>query len=240
VKEEETVRNTTSIGWLAALILTLAFTAASVAETDEARFTNNQCKVAFQPPPGWQPAILVQYIGSPREDGARPALTLAAQETLIDLSDQAVDDLANESSTQIGGDAVEGAQVTARKKLSISGLDAVELEFSYKIDGTLIRLEQVYIPVSQQNRTYLFTLEDSADHFADSQAIADKAISSFSLLSAANASTATSGSPSPTPGKGPVTPVLPLVVVGAAALAIGIAATYLYLRARPGAHGRRG
>jgi hypothetical protein len=222
-----------SIICFAFLIAALGLTTRMVAQTEATRFTNPQCKVSFQPPAGWEPSILVQYVSPPRDDGGRAVLTLTTQHALVDLSDQGMDELANESSAQMSGEAVDGPQVTGRKKVSISGLAAVELELSYKVDGTPMRLRHTYIPVSSQGSTYLFTVEDVADRFAESATLADKAINSFSLDSDAS-SASPIGSPGPTPVKSTAARLLPFALTAAIALLVGIAGTFVFLGRRNG------
>jgi hypothetical protein len=85
----------------------------------------------------------------------------------------------------------------------------------------------VFVPVKQQNRTYIFTLSDNADHFPESAAAGDNAIASFALL---QMGVAAAVPPAPTTKTAAFN--LLLVLIGIAALAVVIGAGYLLTRQR--------
>src|SRR5262249_12384803 len=151
------------------------------ARAQDTRFTNSQYNVAFQPPPGWVPTILVQYEGPPRQEGMHPALNLTAVDSLEDLSEAGANKLADQFVAQFSGEGFEDAKLLGRHKLTVAGLESWQIDLSFRGDEYPIQIRRVIIPAKQQNRTYMFTLSDSADRFGESSPLADAAIASFAF-----------------------------------------------------------
>lgn len=213
------------------IIIAVTLTAcAAMAQAQDNRYTNSQYGISFQPPAGYTPENLVRYLGQPREDGTWPVFTLIADESLVDLSDKGTDALSKEMRDTLADQGMDAIQIADRRKRSVAGFDAWQMDLIYKRGGASIRQRQVYVPISDHNRTYLFTFIDAAQHFDQSVAAAENAIASFAPAAqgSARAETAQSG--------GSKSYTLPLIILGAIALAIIIAAAYLLMRKRPGAH----
>ncbi|HWP43347.1 MAG TPA: hypothetical protein VNO14_08945, partial [Blastocatellia bacterium] len=123
---------------------------------------------SFQPPAGWQQdmeaegAIRVQYFGPERSDGTVPKLNLSVQNYAINLSDQQIASLSSEMIENITALGMKDPKVMSSSKSSVSGHEAVQIDYSYTQDGKPIRLRQVYVPVRDHKRTYLFTFVDNA------------------------------------------------------------------------------
>jgi hypothetical protein len=210
------------------LVIAAALAFCSIAAlAQDARYTNSQYGISFQPPAGYTPENIVRYLGQPRADGTSPVLTLIADETLVDLSDQGIDALSKEMRDILADQGMEGIQVADRRKRNVAGFDAWQMDLSYKRGGASIRQRQVYVPVINHKRTYLFTFIDAAQHFDQSVAAAETAIASF----APAASSSATGEVKQSGAARPYT--LPLIILGALALAIVVAATYLLMRKRP-------
>ena len=208
------------------LVIALSLGAAASQLEQDTRFTNNQYSVAFQPPSGWVPTILVQYEGPQRPDGGHAALNLSADDHLIDISEEGTNKLADDFVAEFS-EGFEDTKMIARRKLPVAGLDALQMDLSFKGDLGVIQIRRVFIPVKQQNRTYIFTLSDSSDHFGESAPAGDNAVASFTFLQtgAAAAVPAASG------GKSPAFNLM-LVLIGLAALAIVLGTAYLLTRKR--------
>lgn len=200
----------------------------AAAQAQDARYTNGQYGISFQPPAGYTPENIVRYLGQPRTDGTWPVLTLIADESLVDLSDQGVEALLKEMRATLADQGMEAIQVADRRRRNVASLDAWQMDLTYKRGAASIRQRQVYVPVSDHKRTYLFTFIDAAQHFDQSVASAETAIASFSPAAPAAGGETKQGG-----GAKPYT--LPLIILGAIALAIIIAATYLLTRRRPAA-----
>ncbi|MFP5263778.1 MAG: hypothetical protein ACLGJB_18000 [Blastocatellia bacterium] len=200
----------------------------AAARAQEARYTNSQYGISFQPPAGYTPESVVRYLGQPRADGTWPVLTLIADESLVDLSDQGVEALLKEMRATLADQGMEAIQVADRRRRNVASFDAWQMDLTYKRGAASIRQRQVYVPVSDHKRTYLFTFIDAAQHFDQSVAAAETAITSF-----APAASPAQGGGVERAGAKPYT--LPLIVLGALALAIIIAAAYLLTRRRPAA-----
>jgi hypothetical protein len=199
------------------------------AHAQEARYTNSQYGISFQPPAGYTPENIVRYLGQPRADGTSPVLTLIADEALVDLSDKGVDALSKEMRDILADQGMQAIQLADRRKRTVAGFDAWQMDLSYKRGGVPIRQRQVYVPVSDHKRTYLFTFIDAAQHFDQSVTAAETAIASFAPASSPGTSDEVKQS------GGAKSYTLPLIILGALALAIIIAATYLLMRKRPAA-----
>jgi hypothetical protein len=200
------------------------------AAAQDTRFTNNQYGVAFQPPSGWAPTILVQYEGPQRPDGGHPALSLSADDSLIDIGDAGTNKLADDFLAEFS-EGFEDAKIIARRKLPVAGLDALQMDLSFKGDLGVIQIRRVFIPVKQQNRTYIFTLSDSAEHFGESSAAGDNAVASFAFLQMGAQTGAGAAVPPASGGKSSAYNLM-LVLIGLAALAIVLGTAYLLTRKR--------
>jgi hypothetical protein len=201
----------------------------AASRAQDARYANSQYGISFQPPPGYTPESIVRYLGQPRADGTWPVLTLIADESLVDLSDQGVEALLKEMRATLADQGMEAIQVADRRRRNVASFDAWQMDLAYKRGAASIRQRQVYVPVSDHKRTYLFTFIDAAQHFDQSVAAAETAITSFTpATSPAQGDRIEQGG-----GAKPYT--LPLIILGALALAIIIAAAYLLTRRRPAA-----
>ena len=206
----------------------LAFPCSIASKAQDTRYTNSQYGIAFQPPAGYTPEALVRYLGPPREDGTSSVLTLIADESLVDLSDKGIDALSKEMRDTLADQGMEAIQISDRRKRSIAGFDALQMDLTYKAGGALIRQRQVYIPISDHKRTYLFTFIDATQHFDESIAAAESAIASF-------APSAPTGAAADARQDGrAIATRWPLIVLGIMALALIIGATYLLTRRQPG------
>jgi hypothetical protein len=200
------------------------------AAAQDTRFTNNQYGVAFQPPSGWAPTILVQYEGPQRPDGGHPALSLSADDHLTDISEEGTNKLADDFLAEFS-EGFEDAKIIGRRKLLVAGLDALQMDLSFKGDEAVIQIRRVFVPVKQQNRTYIFTLSDSTDHFNESAAAGDNAAASFAFLQT-GAQTGPAAVVPPASGVKSSAYNLMLVLIGLAALAIVVGTAYLLTRKR--------
>jgi hypothetical protein len=196
------------------------------AQGQDGRYTNSQYGISFQPPAGYTPENLVRYHGQPRADGTWPVLTLIADDSLVDLSDKGIDALSKDMRDTLAEQGMDAIQVADRRKRNVAGFDAWQMDLTYKRGAASIRQRQVYVPIGDHKRTYLFTFIDAAQHFDESVAAAESAIASFVPSASAGA-----GDETKKGGAGPYT--LPLIILGAIALAIIITATYLLTRKRP-------
>ncbi|HVG21540.1 MAG TPA: hypothetical protein VNI02_21055 [Blastocatellia bacterium] len=206
----------------------LAFCAVA-AQAQDARYTNSQYGISFQPPAGYTPENLVRYLGQPRADGTWPVLTLIADESLVDLSDKGTDALSKEMRDTLADQGMQAIQVDDRRKREVAGFDAWQMDLTYKRGAASIRQRQVYVPISDHKRTYLFTFIDAAQHFDQSVAAAETAIASFTPAASPTASDEAKQ------GDGAKRYTLPLIILGAIALTIILAAIYLLTHSRPAA-----
>jgi hypothetical protein len=198
------------------------------AQAQDARYTNSQYGISFQPPAGYTPETVVRYLGQPRGDGSSPVLTLIADDYLVDLSDKGIDALSSQMRGTLADQGVEAIQINDRRKRNVAGFDAFQMDLTYKDGRASIRQRQVYIPVNDHRRTYLFTFIDASQHFDQSVAAAETAIASFTP--AAPTSPVADAKQDATA----IANRWPLIVLGILALAVIIAATYLLLRRRAG------
>jgi hypothetical protein len=205
----------------------------AVAQPQEARYTNPQLGVSFQPPSGWTADNVVRYLGPEREDGTWPVLTLISHDSALDLSESGTEALSQEMIDTLEGQGIGNVQVSDQRKRTIAGFDAYQLDLTYQQGGVPIRQRLVYVPVAEHKRTYLFTLVDTARRFNESASSVESAVSSFTPA------VSRSGDPGARPGT--VTPdandgagmwTLPLVLLGVIALAMVVGAIYLLLRRR--------
>jgi hypothetical protein len=164
--------------WLFAGLLFPVFLQESATRAQEnPAYVSQQHNVSFRPPPGWTTDILVQYAGPQRTDGTRPALNLAAQNSQVDLSEQGIDSLSEELAQEFGG-----ARFLDRRRTKVAGVEALQIEVSYEQGDVPMRMRQVYLPVAEQGRTYLFTFVDAAAHFDETAGAAATAMSSFTVV----------------------------------------------------------
>lgn len=213
-------------------MLAIAFACAAAAQAQDTRFTNNQYGISFQPPAGWKADPLAQYFGPQRADKSAPSLALLSEETALDISDNRIETLARELREGISREGLEDVQIADRRKRTISGREALQLDIAYKVNDASLRQRRIYIPVREQNRTYMFMLVDTAQQFEQSAAAAEAAINSFAL---AGQPVQGANSASNDPARRSV-PVLLLALLGIAALALIVGSAYLLLRQRASAH----
>jgi hypothetical protein len=203
----------------------LSFLCSVTSQAQDNRYTNNQYGISFQPPAGYTPEAVVRYLGQPRADGTSSVLTLIADESLVELSDKGIDTLSKEMRDTLEDQGMGAIQISDRRKRTVAGFDALQMDLSYKAGEASIRQRQVYIPISEHKRTYLFTFVDAPQHFDQSVAAAESAIASFAP--------AASGGPAASAVKqddGAMANRGPLIILGILALALIIAATYLLMR----------
>jgi hypothetical protein len=194
----------------------------------DTRFTNSQYNVSFQPPPGWNADILVRYLGPQRQDSTAPTLNLVVHGSAVVLNEQEINRLTNELMSGLTEQGAENVQLVDRRLIKIAGTDALQIDIAYTSDVQM-RMRQVYIPVNDQNRTFLFTFVDTNEHFAETVSPAERAIASFSVSRQPTTVQSQSGTQ-----EGFYT--LLLVVIGMIALAVVIGGTYLLLQKRPAVH----
>jgi hypothetical protein len=216
-----------------AIIIFVAFVMwSATARAQEARYV--EYGFSFQPPAGWQQdeeaegAIRVQYFGPRREDGSQPKLNLSVQNYALNLGEQQINSLTTEMVENISGLGMKDPKVIFSGKTMISGHEAMQIDYSYNQDGTPTRLRQVYVPVSDHKRTYLFTFVDKAQHFDQTAAGVQAAIGSFSTAPA-SASPATA---TPKQGEEAGRWNWVLIILGIIALAVVAGATYMLMRRR--------
>jgi hypothetical protein len=194
-------------------------------EAQDNRNSSNQGGVCFQPPPGWTH----QLLGPERKDGSGPVLTVETQNTALNLSDNSLAALAKELRDGLSRDGAEGVQVSTAQKRNIAGRDAAQIDLNYKQANVAVRERRVYVPIGEQNRTYLFTMLDRAEHFDQSATAADTTINSFTLWAKARADTGW-GDEEAAGGRRTSLPLL--IALGVAALALIIGAGYMLLQKR--------
>jgi hypothetical protein len=189
---------------------------------------------SFQPPAGWQQDntadadVRVQYAGPQREDKSQPRLNLTIQDYAINITDEQIEQLVREMLDQLKSLGMKDAQMADRRKITVSGYDALQMDLAYTQDNTPMRLRQVYIPVAEHKRTYLYTFVDAARYFDQSVAAAQNAINSFAPAGSSPARSDVKQDAND--GAGMWT--LLLVLLGLVALAIIVGAAYLLIRRR--------
>jgi hypothetical protein len=209
----------------------LLLASVAFAQPQESRYSNPQLGVSFQPPSGWTADNVVRYLGPEREDGTWPVLTLVAHDSALDISDSGTDALAREMIDTLEGQGIGNVQVSDRRKRSIAGLDAFQMDLTYQQGGVPVRQRQIYVPVAEHKRTYLFTLVDNAKRFNESAPSVESAVASFTPAVSRAADT----SPRTGAYSGAGMWTLPLVLLGVIALCMVIGAIYLLLRKRAAA-----
>lgn len=196
------------------------------AQAQDTRYTNNQYGISFQPPSEWTPDILTRYLGPRRDDGTQPTLNLVAHSYTMTLNDQETNALTDEMLDQLESQGMREARVADRRKTTISGLEALQIDLTYKERAVPMRLRQIYVPVVEHKRTYLFTFIDTAQHFAKSASAVDSAVASFTPAITRDS---TGGTQSPADTQANSYTLL-LVIIGFIALLAIIGAAYLLLR----------
>lgn len=224
------IRSISTFSAAALLSLLLAF--AAPAQPQESRYSNQQLGVSFQPPSGWTADNVVRYLGPEREDGTWPVLTLISHDSALDLSDSGTEALEREMIDTLEGQGIESVQVSDRRKRNVNGLDAFQMDLTYQQGGVPVRQRLVYVPVADHQRTYLFTLVDTARRFNESAPSAENAIASFTAAAARSGDAAPAAPAAPGQGDGAGTWTLALVLLGVIALGIVIVTIYLLLRKR--------
>ena len=208
----------------------------AVAQPQETRYTNSQLGVSFQPPSGWTADNVVRYLGPEREDGTWAVLTLISHDAALDLSESGTEALSREMIDTLEDQGIANVQVADRRKRTITGFDAYQLDLTYQQGGIPFRQRLVYVPVAEHKRTYLFTLVDTANRFNESAPSVESAISSFTPTASRAADPgARPGAATPDPDSGAGMWTLPLVLLGVIALALIVGAIYLLLRRRAAA-----
>lgn len=215
---------------LTVCVAVFAMLLTATARAQDARYV--EYGFSFQPPAGWQQdaeaegPIRVQYFGPQRGDGSQPRLNLSVQNYAINLSDQQINSLSTEMLANINELGMRDSKVISHGKTTIAGHDALQIDYSYNQDGAPIRLRQVYIPVGDHKRTYLFTFVDNAQHFEQSAGAVQAAISSFTSAQASSSpATAT-----PEPEQGASSWEWLLIIIGIIALCAVAGAAYLLMR----------
>ncbi len=214
----------------AVAILFLALYCAA-AQAQETRYV--EYGFSFQPPPGWQEDraasgdVRVQYLGPKRNDGSQAKLNLTTQNYAVSLSDQQVNAIADEMVANSKGLGWRDVQVTDRRKISIGGIEAFQMDMTFNQNRIPGRLRYVFIPVTEHKRTYVFYFVDTAENFDETAPAAAAAINSFSP--------AISRAPGASPLAGETDSGLPrwaLITIAILASLVVITAAYLLLRKR--------
>jgi cobalamin biosynthesis Mg chelatase CobN len=189
---------------------------------------------SFQPPAGWQQDveaegnIRVQYFGPERADGTQPKLNLSVQNYAVGLSEQQAGSLSAEMIESIRALGMKDPKVISSSKTTISGHEALQIDYSYTQDGEPTRLRQVYVPVSDHKRTYLFTFVDKAQHFDQSAPAVQGAVNTFTVARAGDSPATRSSESAQEPGVWKWV----LTIIGVLALVVVAVATYLLIRRR--------
>lgn len=208
-------RSGITAGLFCLFFLMTAFVDAQEAEV----YNSRQHNVTFRPPRGWTTDIIVQYAGEERADGTRPTLNLTADNTHIDLSEQRLSTLTRELLQEFGE-----ARLVNSRRTSIGAREAFQVEVAFLQAGVPMRMRQVYIPVAEQNRTYLFTFADSAEHYDETVSAAAGAMSSFELPRASQESSEVARG-----GPGAAKTAL-LILAGIFAIALVVGASYMLIQ----------
>lgn len=225
------MKNNLSVRMQILIVVATLISCFVTARAQDARFTSNQYGVSFQPPAGWKADPIAQYVSPQRADGGGAMLSLLSEETALDISDNRIEALAREVREEIAREGLEGAQIADQRKRTISGRDALQLDATYRVGDIAMRLRRVYIPVREQNRTYMFMFVDTAQQFDGSIAAVDAAINSFMLGNQPAGQQQSQAEPT-----GRKVPVALLVLLGVAALALILGAGYLLMQRRASAH----
>ena len=189
---------------------------------------------SFQPPPGWQEDktaggdVRVLYLGPQRNDRIQARLNLTIQNYTVDLNDREINSLADgliANSRSIGW---KDPQIVDRRKIPVAGVEALQMDVTYDQDRVPMRLRQVYVPVADHKRTYLFTFADKAERFDETAPAAQAAINSFSPAPARASATSTDASEQSNSALQRWRWVL--ILIAAIALIVVIAAAYLLMR----------
>ncbi len=156
-------------------------------------------------------------------------LLLDIADTLINLSD--TNNLTKDIQDQLRRDEAEAVNVSDPQKRTVAGRDGLQIDVSYRRGKVSIRERRVYVPATEQSRTYVFTLMDRAEYFDQTAAAADPAISSFALTNQAGGrSGARDGDESKT-GSGTI-PLALGIILGSIALIVVLVSGFLLLRSR--------
>jgi hypothetical protein len=187
---------------------------------------------SFQPPPGWQEDraaagnVRVQYLAPQRNDRVQARLNLTTQNYAVNLNDQQINSMADDMIANIKSLGMSAAQVVDRRKISIAGIDSLQMDMTYDQDRVPMRLRQVYVPVADHKRTYLFTFVDKADRFDETAQAAQAAINSFSPAVTRDPAAGTGAGEQ----SGSGLPRWALISIAALALIVVIGAAYLLMR----------
>jgi hypothetical protein len=217
-------------GLFAGIIAFIVILSSMIARAQDSRYV--EYGFSFQPPAGWQQdpeaegTIRVQYFGPQREDGSQPKLNLSVQNYAINLSEQQIGSLSSEMVENIADLGMRDPKVISSSRASVAGHDALQIDYSYTQDGRPTRLRQIYVPVSDHKRTYLFTFVDNAQHFDQSVLLVQNAVGSFTTAQAS--SSPATASPEPAERAGSWNWLL--IIIGIIALALVAGATYMLMR----------
>jgi hypothetical protein len=202
---------------------------AAAAQNENARFTDGQAGLSFQPPAGWTPEHILRYRGPKRDDDTFPALVVTWFDSAFVLSDSNIEAFMQDLRAELTGSGLQSVRVIGSQKRSVAGREALQVDVAYQDGKVPVQQREVIVPASSQARTYQFTFKDAAVHFDQSAAAAEGSILSFTLGAVADASAAQTGQ-RPDPEGAADSSNLLLFVVGALALIIVVGAAYLLLR----------
>jgi hypothetical protein len=193
---------------------------------------------SFQPPPGWQEDraaggdVRVQYLGPQRNDRIQARLNLTTQNYAVDLNDRQINSMADEMIANLKSLGMKDPQVIDRRKIPIAGIDALQMDMTYDQDRIPMRLRQVYVPVADHKRTYLFTFVDKAERFDETAPAAAAAINSFSPATSRASVTGADTSERSDAGLPGWVRISILIFIASVALFVVIWAAYLLMRKR--------
>ena len=141
-----------------------------------------------------------------------------------DLSENNVDQLADELVEQLNGEGLANPTVTGHALSNLGGLASLSLDAKYDLEGMAMRLRQVSIAAPLDNVTYTFAYVDSASQFEASERMVQNAIDSFVIGAPSGLPASGVGSPAPAQAtaSGRVPPALiSFIVVGIISALIG-------------------
>ncbi len=216
------------------IVVAVAVLCISTASAQDTRYSNKRYGISFQPPPDWvedkgvRSDVLVQYLGPKREDNTRPVINLTALDNAISLDEDQIKAIESDLTAGFEDRGLSSARVVDRKKIKVSGFDALQMDLTYKQGDALVQSRQAYVPIQEHKRTYLFTFSDDARHFDESSSAAESALNSFA---AQVSRPPIANGESPT-GETSSSHTLFLALIGIMALAVVVGAGYLLLRGR--------
>jgi hypothetical protein len=216
------------VGWLTGLAFLVLCCAA--AQAQETRYI--EYGFSFQPPAGWQEDraasgdVRVQYLGPRRNDRSQAKLNLTTQNYAVNLSDQQINAIADEMVANSQSLGWRDPQVTDRRKLTIGGIEALQMDMTFNQDRVPTRLRHLFVPVAEHKRTYVFTFVDTAANFDETAPAAVAAINSFSPAVSRSPLASTDATDASESGL----PRWALITIAALALIVIITAAYFLMR----------